>query len=411
MPRGEPEPVILDGFHAPKRLRSGTHRSASLDQTLERVLPVARAIGVSRFADITGLDRVGIPAVLAVRPNGGWLSVDAGKGLTTEAATVSAAMECIERQHAETARPDTFAATWQELDAEGVVAPVDDQLLARRGLFHPEVPERWVWTWDIVNDSPLAVPAAHVGAQPQRRRDGALHNFQPSSNGLSSGNNLVESLCSGICEVIERDALAVWHHRVRTTGARYRQVDPASLPAGPVTGLAEQIAAAELTLCLFDLTVDTCVPTYLAYLIDTAGPAQANFRGLGTHLDPSVAVARAITEAAQARAIVVAGSRDDIFWADRRQAGAADNPRRHAWIRQSPVTAAVDDHCDASCESFQGDLAALLGRLKSAGLERVGVLDMTDPDHGVAVTRVFVPGLEGYHLPEYYTPGRRALAG
>ena len=73
-----------------KQVTSGTHRAASLRQTLARAWPVARAIGVTRLADVTGLDTVGIPVCAAIRPDGRSLSTSQGKGTSLVAAQVSA---------------------------------------------------------------------------------------------------------------------------------------------------------------------------------------------------------------------------------------------------------------------------------------------------------------------------------
>ncbi|WP_163333604.1 YcaO-like family protein, partial [Klebsiella aerogenes] len=62
---------------------------------------------------------------------------------------------------------------------------------------------------------------------------------------------------------------------------------------------------------VLDCTVDTGVPTFTAYLCDTGNPSLGVYHGYGTHLDPQVAVIRAICEAAQGRLVFIAGSRDD----------------------------------------------------------------------------------------------------
>jgi ribosomal protein S12 methylthiotransferase accessory factor len=410
-PRPAPAVVTVAGRDAAKTLRRGTHRSQPLEHTLARALPVARAIGVTRLADITHLDRVGIPTVLAVRPGGGWLSVDAGKGLTTAAATASAAMECIERHHAETARLEAFDATWDELDADGLVAPVADLPLARAGLFARGATERWAWTWDVAADAPLAVPAVTLGGQPRRGRwDGERLDVQVTSNGLASGNDLLEAICSGLCELIERDAVACWGRRQRVARRPPVRVDPAVLEWEAAHGLLARFAAAGLETIVLDVTADVAVPTFGAYLFDRHARHAGYFRGFGTHLDPQVALARALTEAAQSRAIVVAGSRDDVFWADLVRTRRRDDAVAYERLRDLAPTPGAGCHADASTATFAGDLDVLLQRLAAAGLHRVGVLDLSREGEGLAVVRAVVPGLEGYETTGYYAPGHRARA-
>jgi ribosomal protein S12 methylthiotransferase accessory factor len=64
-----------------KRFRSGTHRVATPDETLARVRPLAARMGITRLGNITGLDQIGIPVAIAVRPNSRSVSVSQGKGL------------------------------------------------------------------------------------------------------------------------------------------------------------------------------------------------------------------------------------------------------------------------------------------------------------------------------------------
>ncbi|MDD5418276.1 MAG: methanogenesis marker 1 protein, partial [Methanomicrobiaceae archaeon] len=78
-----------------KGYRNETHRAVSPEETLARIagkLPIA---GITRVADITSLDRVGIPVFSSIRPTAGTgaISVYNGKGATPTEARVSAMME------------------------------------------------------------------------------------------------------------------------------------------------------------------------------------------------------------------------------------------------------------------------------------------------------------------------------
>jgi len=84
-----------------KSFFSGTQRSAPPSETLDLVRPYLRRAGVTRIADVTGLDKVGIPTTLAIRPNAPTMACSSGKGLSLDAAIVSGAMEAIELYAAE----------------------------------------------------------------------------------------------------------------------------------------------------------------------------------------------------------------------------------------------------------------------------------------------------------------------
>ena len=72
-------------------------------------------LGISRLADVTGLDRIGIPVVMACRPNARSLAVSQGKGLDRDAARASALMEAIELYHAERIASPLKLSSWNEL--------------------------------------------------------------------------------------------------------------------------------------------------------------------------------------------------------------------------------------------------------------------------------------------------------
>src|SRR5258707_13775109 len=93
-----------------KRFWQGTHRMADPDETLARVRPHMARMGITRLGNITGLDRIGIPVAIAVRPNSRSVSVSQGKGLDLPQAMASALMEAAEGFHAEEIGPCRHAA-------------------------------------------------------------------------------------------------------------------------------------------------------------------------------------------------------------------------------------------------------------------------------------------------------------
>ena len=131
-------------------------------------------------------------------------------------------------------------------------------------------------------------------------------------------------------------------------------------------------------------------------------PTIGLYHGYGTHLDPQVAVIRAICEAAQGRLVYIAGSRDDAFGHHRRFRTT------FAEANETLLTAGhrrPDDVHDDSGPTFEADGRTLLSRLRGIGVPRVLAVDLTHPDIGVDVFRVVVPGLEGYMLQDF-TPDR-----
>src|SRR4051794_11806268 len=73
-----------------------SHRVCRPEETFARIKPLLSTAGITRIADVTGLDRLDIPVAVVTRPNSRGLSVAQGKGLDFGAAKVSGVMEALE---------------------------------------------------------------------------------------------------------------------------------------------------------------------------------------------------------------------------------------------------------------------------------------------------------------------------
>src|SRR5437660_11598458 len=107
----------------PKQFHRGTHRSVEPAETLARVRPHMARMGITRLGNITGLDHIGIPVAVAVRPNSRSVSVSQGKGLDLPQAMASALMEASEGFHAEEIGPCREAAYCDLAASETVIDP------------------------------------------------------------------------------------------------------------------------------------------------------------------------------------------------------------------------------------------------------------------------------------------------
>lgn len=401
-------PVRINGVahEATKGFYRGTQRTAPPETTLARIREVAPVVGLTRLADITGLDRIGIPTVVGYRPDAPTLSTSGGKGFTTLAAMVSAGMEAVEIWHAENVRHEVVVDSFDALDRSGSTVPEHQLPLTASSLFDRHRPEPWVLGWDVMTQRSVAIPYAIVSMGntshfPTRR----WMPFAAGSNGLAGGNHLLEALAAALYEVVERDAVACSR---AVGGGLSRRVDLGTVTDPLVRSLIERFEAAEVSAYLFDCTVDTQVPTYMSVVADRRDPSMGLYRGYGAHLDPSIAMIRALTEAAQARLLLIAGSRDDYFQRDQRM-NLSMSDRRRGTFDALPALASADDQTSAATTSFHDDVHVVLDRLRAAGLESAVVVDLTDPALQIPVVRVVVPGLEGYMF-DYYRPGSRARA-
>jgi ribosomal protein S12 methylthiotransferase accessory factor len=136
-----------------------TLRSVSDALTIARQLAVD--LGMSRLADVTGLDRIGMPVWQAVRPWGRSLSVHQGKGLDADSARLGACMEAIECSHAEAWSPPLHRCAFNELPA-AARAPAADDFARRRGAVAGTLVLDWAVADRLDGRGRLWVPAATV---------------------------------------------------------------------------------------------------------------------------------------------------------------------------------------------------------------------------------------------------------
>jgi ribosomal protein S12 methylthiotransferase accessory factor len=399
-----------------KAWRRGAHRAVSPAETFARVRPHFGAMGITRVANVTGLDVIGLPVTMALRPNARSLAVSPGKGLDLDAAMASAAMESLECWHAERPLLPLLHASRRELAARHRTLDVGGLPAVAVRPFDPDRPILWVEATDLVTGEAAWAPYELVHLNftlPLPPSSGAL---MPGSNGLASGNTPQEALAHALHELIERDAQALWH--AGDEGARARtRLDLGTVDDEACCEVLARFADARVEVAAWELTSDVGLPAFRCEIVDRdVGPAMP-FRpgfGAGCHTDRAVALARALTEAAQTRLTLVTGARDDLRADHYRDArDAATLARMRAAMRAPGPTRSFRDAPNLVGETLDDDLLTTLGALVRAGLREIAVVDLARPDVGVPVVRALVPGLEGVHEAPGYLPGarmRRALA-
>ena len=394
-------------FKAKKVFTQGTHRTRAPSETFELIRPFFKRIGLTRLADITGLDRIGIPVVISIRPNATLLAVDSGKGVTLEAAKVSAAMECIERYHNDATQLESLFDSYNNLKKRFQVMPLEGLQLTKHHIFNPNSSEHWVCGWDIVNQEEVVVPRELV-VTPNVYTNPSLFSFQLGTNGLASGNTFIEAVCAGLYEVVERDGLAC--HRVaswRDTNYTYPRIRQETIVYPTVLELLDKLEESGIGAVIHHAAVDTQVPIYQVIIYDKIVHKMGVYKGFGAHLDPEIAMCRAITEAVQARAVFIAGSRDDFFHQEYKTNKLADDDESYLDLLSKGESMGAGEVPNRTTGTFEEDLAQIIHYLKQVGLNQVIVFDLTKDDFPISVVRVVVPGLEGY-LFGYYRPGYRA---
>ncbi|WNG24791.1 hypothetical protein F0U62_12830 [Cystobacter fuscus] len=394
-----------------KHFLAGTHRSVAPEQTVERVRPLLPVMGITRVANVTGLDAIGIPVVMVCRPNARSLSVSQGKGLSLDAARASGLMEAIELYHAETITLPLKLATRTELRFTHPLVDVDALPQLSVSPFHDDLRILWVEGWELMGGKPLWVPYEMVHTNyvlPLPPGSGAFVN---SSNGLASGNHLLEAITHGICEVVERDATTLWYLGCEQTRRRTR-VDLSTVDDAACLSVLEKYERAGIAVAVWETTTDVGLPSFLCTIADrTPDPLRLLYSsaGMGCHPSRGVALLRALTEAAQSRLTMIAGSRDDGGRGKYERTRdpetvravlaemAEDGPSRDFRSIPTREHATVDE-----------DLRWQLQRLYAAGIRQVAVVELTQRAFSIPVARVIIPGLETMHDVPGYVPGARA---
>jgi YcaO-like protein with predicted kinase domain len=381
---------------APKMHRAGTHRLVAPEETLESVRRFFPVMGITRAADITGLDVIGLPVVTVCRPNSRSVTVSLGKGLTLAAARASGVMECIEAFMAERITRPLVLGSVNDLRSSHPLVEVDLLPRTTDSVYHPDAPILWIEGRELLTGTPRWVPYEMVHTAYTLPRPTGTGCFIATSNGLASGNHRLEAISHAICETVERDAATL--HSVRAPGdTASRRIGPRTVDDPGCGEALDRIDRAGMSAAIWDMTSDVGIPAFICRIAERRQPpviTEHDAEGMGCHPDRNVALLRAVTEAAQSRLGLISGARDDpAGWEyasgtdDEASPPAADPDGEPA--RDFTAVAAFDG------DSFDADVAWELAALRAAGISEVVAVDLTHEDFGIPVVRVIVPGLEG----------------
>ncbi|HTX58038.1 MAG TPA: YcaO-like family protein [Verrucomicrobiae bacterium] len=383
---------------------AGSHdRCVPLAVTAERLGALRRRFGITRVGDTTLLDRTGIPTATAIVPaSPDLISVYNGKGTSRNASYVGAVMEAVERQVTAAPTLETFRAPVRE-----ILQQLDLRAMGlRREALHFEA--TCVWGTDLLSGRSVAVPLANV----QCPWFGDPLYDVTSTNGLASGNTLVEALYHALCEMIERHVWALHHARSRLlprvvfgeNAADRSSVLDVRLPTGSaaIDALAQLLAAQDVTLRLLWLEEGSLPHVMVASVFDPHLSPPMLHMGFGCSLSPEHAALRAITEAIQCRVADMQAAREDLMRPDDPPRGRIEHARRShalptgAWFFDAPAhdVVAFDRLPDRSTPDLAEDLRRVVASLREIGASAVVAVEMTPGETEFSVARTIVPELE-----------------
>ena len=379
----------------------GTHRVIAPRKTIEINEDKLKIAGITRIADITDLDRIGLPIYTAIRPTAaeGAISIYGGKGISKDHAKASAMMEGFERYSAEKQDDDEVViATLDEISEKGeYIDPVSLNLpkdFKKENL--EDMPLEWSLAKDIVSGEDFYIPTNAI-FHPYIHDNNVQSLFKSNTNGLASGNILEEAILHGMLEVIERDAWSIFE----LTHKNYAQIDLDSIESELVNDIIDKFESEGIKIKLMDFTADIKIPTIAASADDTVTKdAGLLTLGMGSHLDPEVAILRALTEVAQSRATQINGAREDTVRADfAREAGYERMKRINKfYFREEDEKIKLSNIENKSTSSITKDIEIVKEELLANDIEKILYVDLTRPELDVSVVRVVIPEMELFAL-------------
>lgn len=365
---------------------AGTHRLISPDDTWQAVQPLLDRAGITRVADLTWLDDLGIRTVQAVRPASPTLSVSQGKAPTYRAAQVSAVMESLANWHAENLTANLLSTSTADLAAILTYDPA--QLgLPVGSLYHPGAKLDWVVATTLLSGRYTWLPWAAVVVNVAMRDGWDPPMITMDTNGLASGDSYDEAALHALYKIMERHSVAAAEPGVSTFEVSLDDV--AYSDCAYLVDLIYRAGSALQIARIDDWDGYYCFAAEL-----TSPMTEVPFSGFGLHHDPNVALSRAITEAAQSRLTAISGAREHLPPAIyRRLARLHAYPPARRVVHRLPAAASTPWH-----ERGTGPLPRLLAAAASAVAGRTGIEPLAtvcDFARGcVPVVRVLAPGLQ-----------------
>jgi bacteriocin biosynthesis cyclodehydratase domain-containing protein len=344
-----------------------------------------------------------------------------GKGKSSEQARISALAESLERYSGvfDGTEP-RIRASFADLGSSAIHPNVcmgyserqyANRLLHNRGRlkarwvpepFREDVAIEWTPLWSLTSGVTRYLPTSYCyygyrSSDPDFSRG--------DSNGCAAGSVVEEAVLQGFLELVERDAVALWwYNRLRRPALNLEDLEDPYIPT-----LKDHYKELGRNFWVLDVTSDLGIATFAAISKRTDTAEEDIIHGFGAHLDPGIALTRALTEMNQSLEAVPISSGGD---STRTYLGHDDSIR---WWRTVKVADAnylmghaeagscLQDFKNLASDDLYQDIVTCKELARARGIELL-VLEQTRPDVGLPVVRVVAPGLR--HFWPRFGPGR-----
>lgn len=373
----------------------GTIRGTQAKETLNKLTPLLKYFGITRVANITGLDNINVPVYTCIRPMSKHLSVSQGKGLTKDLAKISAIMESIEGFHFENPPTPSAKGNFLELKKNHLII---DPAIFMTGFFDisnqvKNIDMPWIEAVALPDNKKILIPHSLINIDSTYNRP-EFGYFSINSNGIAAGNTKDEAICHALYEIIERDAFFKWSQQSRINRDQ-NLINLKTITNKIIVDLIRKIENTSLQIRLWDISSELKIPSFhcAIYNTDITSPLSF-FSGTGSHLNQDIAIMRAITEAVQTRTSLISGSRDDIFSDYYYQ---QNYMLRHSIKMKSSdgIKTILDCPMIKYENSFTANISQLLSNLTSNGYKTILLIDHTKSDINIPVVQILIPGM-GY---------------
>lgn len=326
----------------------------------------AQAIGVTRVARVTGLDRCGVEVACAIRPTGQVLQVSNGKGHTFAEAKASALGEALELWSCEQVDPTHLH--WRPEEPTAAFWP-SDFLQGRAGILRDRtVVQPWAEAERLDRKGQVFIPASHVWC-PSGAVSVGLRDVSWTANGIGAHPDPLKARWHGLLELFEREALC----RLFPDGWTPDHLSRSLRFDHPLLAALE---ARGVRVHCIDATPDGWPVSVVAVLLvdsDTRAPPLA--AGYACRTNGEDAAEAAFFEACQSRLTEIHGAREDVTQS---RLEIPDWLLERHRVRRTPT----------QLPKWRGTLRSLLGAMELVAAS----VDLTPKGCPISVARVFVPG-------------------
>ncbi len=277
--------------------------------------------------------------------------------------------------------------------------------------FEPAMEMDWTPVYSLTEETFKYLPSCFCYAQYPAKDESTLFSY-PDSNGCAAGNTVAEAILQGFLEVVERDSVAMWwYNRLRKPA-----VDLGSFDEPYFLRLIDYYRSMNRSLYVLDITADLGIPSFAAVSHRLDDPVKENIVfGFGAHVDAKIGIERALVELNQLLPLANVSEDERARGQYRTMDKAFVHWLETATMENQPYLKPMEEeppknhlknpsHYPQLCRpDIHDSLNFCIGQAEEQSLETL-VLDMTRPDVGLNVVRVFLPGMR--HFWKRLAPGR-----